>query len=69
MKAGLEAQARAMVAIKNAGGVLPLKRGTKVWIPGRHYDAHKGFIRMVLPAEDFDKLLTAEREAKEHAYN
>ncbi len=56
VKAGLEAQARAIVAIKNAGGVLPLKRGTKVWIPGRHYDAHKGFIRMVLPAEDFDPL-------------
>ncbi len=50
VKAGLEAQARSVVPLKNSGGVLPLRKGMKLWIPERTIGAHKNFFRGVDPA-------------------
>jgi len=48
---GFEAQLKSIVMIKNKG-VLPASGKKKVYIPGRHIDAHKGFIRNMIPAMD-----------------
>ena len=53
VKAGLEAQARSVVALR-MGSVLPLKPGIRVWIPERHLEAHKNFVRMMDPAQTMD---------------
>ena len=56
VKAGLEAQRRSVVLLKNKGSVLPLKKGTKIYVPGRHLDAHYTFFRSVQPAVDLEPL-------------
>ncbi|MCR5656160.1 MAG: glycoside hydrolase family 3 C-terminal domain-containing protein [Butyrivibrio sp.] len=50
-KAGFEAQLKSVVMVKN-NGVLPIKEKKKVYIPGRHIDAHKGFMRNMVEALD-----------------
>ena len=51
VKEGFDAQLRSIVMVKN-NGVLPVSGRKKVYIPGRHIDAHKGFMRNMMPAMD-----------------
>ncbi|WP_026494373.1 glycoside hydrolase family 3 protein [Butyrivibrio sp. WCD3002] len=51
VKEGFEAQLKSIVMVKN-NGVLPVSGRKKVYIPGRHIDAHKGFMRDMMPAMD-----------------
>ena len=44
VKEGLAAQARSVVTLRR-GGVLPLRKGMKIWTPVRELKAHKGFMR------------------------
>ena len=40
---GYNAQRKSIVMVKNHGNVLPVKKGTKVYMPKRHYPASIGF--------------------------
>lgn len=53
---GLDAQRRSVVLLKNKKGVLPLKQGIKLYVPGRHLDVHKTFFRTDIPASDVTPL-------------
>ncbi|HEX2856140.1 MAG TPA: glycoside hydrolase family 3 N-terminal domain-containing protein [Propionibacteriaceae bacterium] len=48
---GFQAQLDSIVTLK---GGAPLPRGSKVWVPRRHVDEHKGFFRRPVPASDSD---------------
>ena len=52
VEAGRDAQRRSVVLLKNKEQVLPLKKGTKIYVPNRHVDAHLGFFRQPVPAQD-----------------
>ena len=52
VEAGLAAQRRSVVLLKNKESVLPLKKGTKIYVPGRHLDAHYTFFRTIQPGMD-----------------
>lgn len=56
VEAGLEAQRRSVVLLKNKENVLPLKKGLKLYVPGRHLDGHYTFFRTVQPAMDVQPL-------------
>jgi len=56
VEAGLEAQRRSVVLLKNKEAVLPLKKGAKLFVPGRHLDAHYTFFRSIQPAADVQPL-------------
>ena len=56
VEAGLEAQRRSVVLLKNKKDVLPLKKGAKIYVPGRHLDAHYTFFRTMQPAVDLQPL-------------
>jgi len=56
MKAGYEAQLKSLVLLKNQGGVLPLKRAARIYIPKRHVPASRDFFGNQLPARDVDPL-------------
>ena len=62
VQAGLEAQKRSVILLKNAKGLLPLKKGTKLYVPGRHYDTHAAFFRIPIPASDFPGLTQKDAE-------
>lgn len=62
VKAGLEAQRKSVVLLKNQKGLLPLKKGSKLYVPGRHYDSHMAFFRLPIPASDFPGLTQKEAE-------
>ncbi|WP_121355687.1 glycoside hydrolase family 3 protein [Flavisolibacter nicotianae] len=49
MKAGYEAQLRSIVLLKNKGGILPLKKGTTVYIPKRVTPAGRDWFGNVTP--------------------
>ncbi len=51
VEAGFDAQLKSIVMVKN-DGVLPVSGRKKVYIPGRHIDAHKGFMRNMMEALD-----------------
>lgn len=51
---GFAAQVASVIALK--GVDRPIAKGSKVWIPRRHTEAHKGFMRNVIPASDSDGL-------------
>jgi beta-glucosidase len=55
MTAGYQAQVRSLVLLKNQDGVLPLARGTTVFIPQRHVPASRSFLGD-FPARDVDPL-------------
>jgi beta-glucosidase len=55
MTAGYQAQVRSLVLLKNQDGVLPLARGTTVYIPQRHVPASRSFLGD-FPARDMDPL-------------
>ena len=52
VEAGLDAQRKSVVLLKNKESVLPLKKGAKLFVPNRHVDAHLGFFRQPVPAQD-----------------
>lgn len=52
--AGFAAQKRSPVLLKNKNSVLPLAKGSKVWIPDRHIDAKYNFVRMIDAAQDYN---------------
>ncbi len=52
VKAGLAAQAKSMVLLKNSNHTLPLRRGIRVFIPERHYERHPVFFRTWMEACD-----------------
>ena len=52
VEAGLEAQRRSVVLLKNKKDVLPLKKGTKIYVPSRHVGEHMAFFRVPVPACD-----------------
>jgi len=62
--AGLEAQRRSVVLLKNREAVLPLKSGSKIYVPGRHTEAHYTFFRSIFPAMDI--LPLSEKDAQAH---
>jgi len=64
VSAGLEAQRRSVVLLKNRQSVLPLKRGCKIYVPGRHIEAHYTFFRTMLPA--MDSVPLTETEARDY---
>ena len=45
VQAGLEAQRRSVVLLKNRADALPLKPGSRVYVPARHLDGHMAFFR------------------------
>ena len=56
VQAGLDAQRRSVVLLKNKGQVLPLKPGCKIYVPNRHVDGHKNFFRRWQDAADIAPL-------------
>ena len=64
-KAGFEAQLKSIVMLKN-NGALPIAERKKVYIPGRHLDARKNFVRVMTEAVD---LPGADREEVEPFYD
>lgn len=62
VQAGLDAQRRSVVLLKNQGGLLPMKKGTKIYVPGRHLEAHYNFMRWIDPPKDVTPLTQAEAE-------
>lgn len=56
VEAGLEAQRRSVVLLKNEKGLLPLKKGTKLYVPGRHLESHYNFMRWIDPPMDVTPL-------------
>lgn len=64
VEAGLDAQRRSVVLLKNKEHALPLKQGCKIYVPKRHVDGHKNFFRRWQDSQEITPL-TAE-EAKEY---
>lgn len=62
VQAGLEAQRKSVVLLKNKGNVLPLKKNAKIYVPGRHLDAHYTFFRSIQPAMDVQPLSQQDAE-------
>lgn len=60
VEAGRDAQRRSAVLLKNKGGVLPLKKGCRLYVPSRHTDAHMSFFRTPVPAQDIIPLTNEE---------
>lgn len=56
MAAGYDAQLRSVVLLKNQGDVLPLERGTTVYIPQRSVPERRTFFGEVTPARHEDPL-------------
>lgn len=52
VEAGLDAQSKSAVLLKNADHVLPLQKTTKVYIPKRHYPEQVGWYLAKIPAHD-----------------
>jgi beta-glucosidase len=50
MKEGYEAQRKSVVLVKNRNNTLPLRKGTKVYIPERFTPELRGWFGMVIPA-------------------
>ena len=62
VEAGLSAQRRSAVLLKNKDGVLPLKKGSKLYVPGRHLGSHMSFFRTPVPAQDLTPLTASDAE-------
>lgn len=54
MAAGYEAQLQSLVLLKNQGGVLPLEKTAKVYIPQRYVPESRSFFGSVTPARHED---------------
>ena len=66
VEAGLEAQRRSVVLLKNQNSLLPLKKGTKIYVPGRHLDSHYTFFRTMTQPEDLTPLTQEDAEGYFH---
>ena len=53
VKEGFDAQVRSIVMLKNRKGLLPLKKGTKVYIPNLHDPAKKDWFGNVTPEKTY----------------
>ena len=62
VQAGLEAQRKSVVLLKNRNSVLPLKKGCKIYVPNRHTESHYTFFRTVAPAMDIVPLTEKDAE-------
>lgn len=62
VEAGLAAQRRSVVLLKNREAVLPLKQGAKLYVPGRHMGPGISFLRTPIPAQDIIPLSQKEAE-------
>ncbi len=62
VEAGLAAQRKSVILLKNRKSVLPLKKGSKIYVPGRHLEAHDTFFRTIQPAMDLQPLTQNDAE-------
>lgn len=62
VEAGLAAQRKSVVLLKNKESVLPLKKGMKIYVPGRHLVSHYTFFRMMQPGVDVQPLNSKDAE-------
>lgn len=62
VEAGLAAQRKSVVLLKNRENVLPLKKGIKLYVPNRHVGEHYSFFRSVIPAQDIVPLTQGDVE-------
>lgn len=62
VEAGLAAQRRSVVLLKNKESVLPLPKGTKIYVPGRHLESHYTFFCTIQPAVDVKPLGNGDTE-------
>ena len=62
VEAGLSAQRRSAVLLKNKENILPLKKGSKLYVPGRHLGPHMNFFRMRVPGQDVTSLTSEDAE-------
>lgn len=63
VQAGLDAQRRSVVLLKNKNDLLPMKKGTKIYVPGRHLEAHYNFMRWIDPPKDVVPLSNQDAES------
>ena len=56
VQAGLDAQRRSVVLLKNKENVLPLKPGSKIYVPKRYVEGHKNFFRMWQEAQEIQPI-------------
>lgn len=61
-KAGLRAQQKSVVVIKNKKNVIPLQKGIKVYVPERHLKDSIGFMRWTIPGHTENPVLPEEAE-------
>lgn len=59
LRHGFEAQHKSVVLLKNKESVLPLKKGLKLYVPNRHVNKSKGFMRWDIPEQDIDPVTEA----------
>ena len=62
VRAGLVAQRRSVTLLKNRNDLLPMKKGTKLYVPGRHLESHYNFMRWIDPPKDVTPLTAQEAE-------
>lgn len=62
VQAGLEAQRRSVILLKNEKELLPLKKGTRIYVPGRHLESHYNFMRWIDPPADVIPLTQKDAE-------
>lgn len=53
---GRRQQLDSVILLKNSKGLLPLKKGVKLWIPTRHIPETLTYWRSIIPARDVDPL-------------
>ena len=61
-KAGLLAQEKSIVILKNRQKILPLKKGIKLYVPKRKLTEMKGFVRNLEPGRVEDPIISKEAE-------
>lgn len=66
VQSGFDAQIRSIVCLKNRGGVLPVREGSKVFIPKNHTDPSQDWYGNAKPAKD-EWLFDLETVAKFYA--
>ena len=64
VEAGLAAQYRSAVLLKNRESVLPLKKGSRIYVPQRHLEAHMSFFRTLIPRQDLTPLTPEEAHGR-----
>lgn len=62
VEAGLEAQRRSVVLLKNKNDLLPFAKGLKIYVPKRHIGQHMAFFRVPVPAGDVIALTDRDAE-------